>query len=120
MASPFKKLSPRKWIAIRDHWLSHLPQIDFDIVYPNPTLWELPNFAETLGAAKKEEIVEYVPGVREAIFREAVILTRKLIYCWSVAEISAKNGRQTWAAVAAYESSFYAAELSPSISSKNG
>jgi hypothetical protein len=110
MASPFKKLAARRWAGIRDHWLGHLPQIDFDVAYPHPTLWELPDFAKTLGATGKEEIIEYIPGVREAIFREAVILARKLAYCWSIAQISAGSGRQTWTAVAAYEASFYGAK----------
>jgi hypothetical protein len=110
MASPFKKLSPRNWTGIRDHWLGHLPQINFDATYPHPTLWELPDFELTLGATRKEEIVGYIPGVREAIFREAVILARKLAYCWSIAQMSAGSGRQTWTAVTAYEASFYGAK----------
>jgi len=110
MASPFKKLPPRNWMKLRDYWLGYLPQINFDLVYPQPTLWELPDFERTLGATRKEEIVEYIPGVREAIFREAVILARKLAYCWSIAQMSAGRGRQTWTAVAAYEASFYGAK----------
>jgi hypothetical protein len=110
MASPFKKLSPRNWTRIRDHWLGHLPPIDFDAAYPHPTLWELPDFEQTLGATKKEEIIGYIPGVREAILREAVILARKLAYCWSIAQMSAGSGRQTWTAIAAYEASFYGAK----------
>ena len=31
-------------------------------------LWELPNFDANLGAAKKEEVIAYIPGVREAVF----------------------------------------------------
>lgn len=73
-------------------------------------LWQLPGFESSLGAAKKEEVIAYVPGVREAIFREAIILARKLIYCWSIAKISAADGRQTWTAIAAYEASFYGAK----------
>lgn len=110
MASPFKKLSARRWIGVRDHWLGYLPEIDFDVAYPSPTLWELPDFEKGLGKITKEEIVAYIPGVREAIFREAVILARKLSYCWSIAKLSAASGRQTWAAVAAYEASFYGAK----------
>jgi hypothetical protein len=110
MASPFKKLPPRNWTGIRDHWLGHLPQIDFDAAYPHPTLWELPDFERTLGAIRKEEIIGYIPGVREAILREAVILARKSSYCWSIAQMSAEGGRQTWTAIAAYEASFYGAK----------
>jgi hypothetical protein len=110
MASPFKKLSHRRWAEMRDHWLGYLPQIDFNAAYPHPTLWELPDFEKTLGATKEEAIIGYIPGVREAIFREAVILARKAAYCWFIAEVSAASGRQTWTTVAAYETSFYAAK----------
>jgi hypothetical protein len=110
MASPFKKLAIRRWTRVRDYWLGYLPVIDFSKIYPSPMLWELPDFDKTLGAAKKEEVIPYIPGVREAIFREAIILARKLLYCWSVAEAVAARGRHTWTSIAAYEASFYGAK----------
>lgn len=110
MSSPFKKLAIRRWPSIRDYWLAHLPTIDFANLYPEPMLWELPGFDTSLGAAKTEGILAYLPGVREAIFREAIVLARKLLYCWSIARASAADGRQTWTAVAAYEASFYGAK----------
>src|SRR5258708_4329108 len=110
MASPFKKLASRNWSTLRDWWLSSLPTLDLNSAYPAPTLWELPEFEITLGSAKKEDVVSYVPGVREAIFREAIILARKLAYCWSIAKIVGAGQRQTWTSIAAYEASFYGAK----------
>jgi len=110
MASPFKKLPHRNWDSLRDHWLGFLPIIDFDEGYPSPALWELPDYDNTLGAVKIEGVISYLPGVREAIFREAIILARKLICCWSIARIAAEAGKQTWTSVAAYDASFYGAK----------
>jgi hypothetical protein len=110
MASPFKKLAVRNWRWIRDQWLGYLPAIDFATIYPAPMLWDLPDFGRNLGETRKEGVIAYIPGVREAIFREAIILARKLLYCWSVTHAVAARGRQTWTSIAAYEASFYGAK----------
>jgi hypothetical protein len=48
--------------------------------------------------------------VREAIFREAILLTRKFIYCATLLPPLSESGKNTWAAIAAYEASFYGAK----------
>lgn len=89
-------------------WLGHLPQINFDTHYPSPTLWELPN----LDAISREDnaLVPVLPGVREAVFRESVILVRKLVHCLCVMKILVAMGRSSWTAVAGYEACFYGAK----------
>ncbi len=51
-----------------------------------------------------------MPGVREAIFREAILLIRKFIYCGALLPTLSGAGKNTWTAVAAYEASFYGAK----------
>src|SRR5277367_4865671 len=105
-----KRLSHRTWGTLRDNWIGHLPIIDFNIQYPELTLWQLPDIAvPELDAAGTGEL-PYVAGVREAIFREAIVLTRKFIYCMKIIQSLSASGRNTWTAVAAYEACFYGAK----------
>lgn len=105
-----KRLSHRDWLTLRDLWLAHLPAIDFESVYPGPTLWELSALQHPQLDPSGIADCPYVPGVREAVFREAVLLTRKFIYCGTLLPTLSKVGRNTWTAVAAYEASFYGAK----------
>lgn len=98
---------------LRDHWIAHLPSVDFDSKYPEPILWHLSGLPhlqsgdfDTSGRAE----YPYVDGTREAIFREALLLARKFIYCGMLMPILADKGRNTWTAVTAYESAFYGAK----------
>jgi hypothetical protein len=105
-----KKLQARNWATIRDLWISHLPSIDFDAQYPEPTLAQLPPLIyPTLNASGLAEL-PYVDGVREAIFREAMLLSRKFIYCTSLLPTLSNTGKNTWTAIAAYEAAFYGAK----------
>jgi hypothetical protein len=105
-----KRLSHRSWGTLRDHWIGHLPRIDFNTKYPEPTLWQLPDIdVPELDAAGTAEL-PYVSGVREAIFREAVLLSRKFIYCGTILHKLSVSGKHTWTAVVAYEACFYGAK----------
>jgi hypothetical protein len=105
-----KRLSHRSWGSLRDRWIGHLPGIDFDTKYPEPTLWQLPDIdvpeLDPAGTAEPP----YVPGVREAIFREAVLLSRKFIYSGTILHKLSVSGKNTWTAVVAYEACFYGAK----------
>jgi hypothetical protein len=105
-----KRLSHRDWLTLRDLWITHLPAIDFDIKYPEPTLWELePIKYPQLNAGGTAEC-PYVTGVREAILCEAILLIRKFIYCGTLLPTLSQAGKNTWTAIAAYEASFYGAK----------
>jgi hypothetical protein len=105
-----KRLSHRNWGVLRDEWMAHLPTVDFDAQYPEPTLWQLPDIRlPELNAAGTAEL-PYVDGVREAIFREAVLLVRKFIYCGVLLPTLSGVGKNTWTAITAYEACFYGAK----------
>lgn len=105
-----KKLQSRNWPAIRELWISHLPPINFDTQYPEPTLSQLPPLSHPTPNASGLAELPYVSGVREAIFREAMLLSRKFIYCASILPALSKIGKNTWTAIAAYEAAFYGAK----------
>lgn len=105
-----KHFSHREWAVLRDLWLDHLPTIEFDAQYPGPTLWQLPRIQyPTLNASGTAEF-PYAAGIREAIFREAVILWRKFAYCCTILRTLSDAGKNTWTSVAAYEACFYGAK----------
>jgi hypothetical protein len=105
-----KRLQHKDWQTVRDLWLGHLPPIDFESQYPEPTLGQLPDLRHPeLNASGLAEF-PYLPGVREAVFREAVLMSRKFIYCASLLPILCKEGKNTWTAVSAYEAAFYGAK----------
>lgn len=105
-----KRLSHRDWSTLRDLWVGHLPDIDLETIYPEPTLWQLPAIAHPPLNASGIAEFPYVAGVRESIFREAVLLTRKFIYCATLLPALSGNGKNTWTAVTAYETAFYGAK----------
>lgn len=105
-----KRLSHRNWLTLRDLWIGHLPSIDLDAQYPDPTLWQLPKIEHPSFNASGVAEFPYISGVREAIFREAVLLTRKFIYCGTLLPTLSGVGKNTWTAIAAYEASFYGAK----------
>ena len=51
-----------------------------------------------------------INGVKESVFVEAILLTRKFTYCRKVAWQSNIQGFPTWSIIAAYDASFYAAK----------
>jgi hypothetical protein len=105
-----KRFSHRNWAVLRDSWIEHIPAIDFAARYPEPTLWQLPTIVLPEFNASGIADAAYIEGVREAIFREAIILSRKFIYCASVLPILAHVGKNTSTAMTAYEASFYGAK----------
>ena len=110
MRAALKRLQPRNWSAIRELWISHLPPIDFDTQYPEPTLSQLQPLVHPEPNASGLAELPYVNGVREAIFREAMLLSRKFIYCASLLPTLSNIGKNTWTAIAAYEAAFYGAK----------
>jgi len=108
--SALKRLQARNWPTIRDLWISHLPLIDFDAQYPEPTRAQLPPLPHPAPNASGLAELPYVDGVREAIFREAMLLSRKYIYCTSLLPTLSNLGKNTWTAIAAYEAAFYGAK----------
>lgn len=105
-----KRLSKRNWATLQDLWIDHIPSIDFAARYPEPTISQLPELFIPEFDAGGVADVPYVDGVREAIFREAILLSRKFIYCAAVLPILAGVGKNTSTALAAYEASFYGAK----------
>ena len=105
-----KRLSKRHWLTLRDLWIEHLPAVDFSAQYPEPTLWQLPPIQYPPFNPSGTAEFPYMPGVREAIFREAILLTRKFIYCGALLPTLSGAGKNTWTAVAAYEATFYGAK----------
>lgn len=103
-------MSHRDWLTLRDLWLSHLPAIDFESKYPEPTLWELPTIQHPQLNASGTAECPYIDGVREAILCEAILLSRKFIYCGTMLPTLSGVGKNTWTAIAAYEASFYGAK----------
>ena len=73
-------------------------------------MWQIANFPGVLGSLANELTLPHIDGVREAIFREAIILARKFSHCRSLVRIAASEGRSTWASVTAYEACFYGAK----------
>lgn len=109
-ARALKRFSHREWAILRDLWIDHLPPIEFDTSYPEPTLWQLPPITcPELNASGTAEF-PYVDGVREALFREAILLSRKFIYCGQSLSLLSQSGKNTLTAVAAYEACFYGAK----------
>jgi hypothetical protein len=104
-----KHLPHRDWIAIRDLWIEHLPEINFETSFPEPILWELPGFKQQFVDVKTLSEVSYQAGVRESVFREAVIFSRKFAYCRAVCRDAATRGFPTWSIVAGYDACFYGA-----------
>lgn len=105
-----KRLQHKNWATLRDLWLGHLPAIDFDAAFPEPTLAQLPRLKHPELNASGLTEVPYADGWREAVFREAILLARKFIYCGSLLPALSQEGRNTWTAVAAYEAAFYGAK----------
>lgn len=105
-----KKLAHRNWIELREEWIEYLPLVEFAQEYPSPTLWQLVDLLESFGPIEDQSVIGTVHGVREAIFREAVVLARKFTHCRSLMQIAATEGRSTWASIAAYEACFYGAK----------
>lgn len=105
-----KKLSHRNWEELREEWLSYVPAIDFELRYPEPTLWQLADFPNFFGSLVDGNVLEHVEGVRESIFREMLILTRKFNHAHSMVNMAAAEGRATWASINAYETCFYGAK----------
>lgn len=104
-----KRLSHREWSTLRDNWIAHLPDIDFSTQYPEPTLGQLPPIEHTLDAAGIAEL-PYPEGIREAVFREAMLLVRKFIYCGALLLPLSAAGKNTWTAMLGYEAAFYGAK----------
>jgi hypothetical protein len=73
-------------------------------------LWELAPLATRPADANGPFELQYSSGVREAIFREAIILSRKISHCVSVLAMLSEQGRNTWSSIVAYETAFYAAK----------
>lgn len=105
-----KKLSHRNWSQLKEEWVSYIPTLDFDRLYPEPTLWQIGHFSGSFAGMADGAVIESIGGVREALFREAAILARKFSHCRSVILLTAAEGRATWAAVSAYEACFYGAK----------
>lgn len=105
-----KQMSHRNWSELQEEWLGYVPLIEFDIRYPEPALWQLANFPAILGPISDGIVVEHVDGIREAIFRETLILVRKFNHSRSLTRIAAAQGRPTWASINAYEACFYGAK----------
>jgi hypothetical protein len=105
-----KRLSHRNWPVLRDIWISHVPPVDLEVKYPEPSLWQLPNLRHPPLTASGTAEFPYVDGVREAIFREVILLSRKFIYCCTLLPTLSKVGKNTWTAIAAYEACFYGAK----------
>ncbi len=105
-----KNLPHRDWGVIRDLWIDHLPDIDFSLAFPEPALWDLPEVKERLSNPPPNTELPYVDGVRESVFREAVVLTRKFSYCRMVGFDAATRGFPTWSVVAEYDACFYGAK----------
>jgi hypothetical protein len=105
-----KRLQHKDWSELRDLWLGHLPAIDFDTTFPEPTLDQLPRLRHPELNASGLAEVPYADGWREAVFREAILLARKFIYCGSLLPALCNEGRTTWMAIAAYEAAFYGAK----------
>jgi hypothetical protein len=63
-----KKLSHRNWQELQEEWLNYVPMVDFEVLYPEPTLWQLANFPSFLGTLTDGNVVEHVDGVRETDF----------------------------------------------------
>lgn len=105
-----KRLSHKSWDVLRDIWIAHLPLIDFGDQFPDPTVSQLPSLNYPPFNASGLAELPYVEGLREAIFRESILLTRKFIYCGSLMPTLSGAGKTTWTAVAAYEAAFYGAK----------
>ena len=108
--SALKRLQHKDWNVLRELWSEHLPLVELESEYPSPILQELDDIAKPELNAGGTGEVGYVLGLREAVFREALISSRKFVYCAKLLPILADSGRNTWAALGAYESSFYAAK----------
>lgn len=105
-----KRIQHKDWPTLRELWIGHLPLIDFETAYPEPTLSQLqPLQHPELDASGLAEF-PYADGLREAMFREAIILSRKFVYCGALLPILSREGKNTWMAVAAYETAFYGAK----------
>lgn len=94
---------------LRDLWIAHLPDIDLDARFPEPTLFDLNLIHPPVNASGLAEI-DYVSGTREAIFREAIILSRKFAYCAALLTPLSDIGKSAWTTVVAYEAAFYGAK----------
>jgi hypothetical protein len=105
-----KKLPHRNWEILRDLWVDHLPDIDFAAQFPAPTLWDLPGLKEQFTSPPINVQIPYVEGVRESVFREAVVLSRKFAYCRSVCLDAATRGFPTWSVISGYDACFYGAK----------
>ena len=44
-----KKLSHRNWSELKDEWVNYIPHLEFEVEYPEPTLWQIANFPHVLG-----------------------------------------------------------------------
>jgi len=107
MANPYKKVPERSWPNIRDIWLGYVPDISQSASQSAPTV-------EALLASHKFQHSDFVaedelPGVRRAVFSEAITLLQKGTYCESVAVELNRSGFPTWSAVMMYDACFFCA-----------
>ena len=107
--SKLKNLPHRRWDIISEQWVPHIPEINIHSEFPSPTFWKYSPLTQISSTLKDGDEFENIPGLRECVFREAVIFNRKHIYCRSAALSSAAQGFSTFSYVLSYDAALYAA-----------
>ncbi|MEW9274900.1 hypothetical protein [Gluconobacter oxydans] len=92
------------------NWLNHIPQ---DLLSDSPstekliTLIATPNISTFL---KDKIAFDFVPGIRERAFQDALILRTKAIYHFHASKSLNESGHSTFTAISMYDSCFFSAK----------
>jgi len=105
-----KKLIPREWASVREMWLNFPDAGSTPGQCPTIDIGELTDVGRRISETKRKQpndIDEEVPGLREAILKDAVFCLQKAAYFLVSAGVEATDAFRSPALSTAYQAAFF-------------